>query len=185
MKIQYGKGCTEYGPGVLIELTGNEVALAIDDYLTDHNVIQQGPRTIRVNGDLCKKGEVYVDPSGSVVDNNTNEVFSGRGPKIRTEVSDDEEKCADYIVCGKEDVSNSKTPRNFVCRDSTSQIECSVRESDTSCGSYLNKVSGEKIYVFSIDVGGRSVGFRTRPMTESRSRLMVGNVMEMLLGMVD
>lgn len=66
MKIKKGKGKTEFGPGVKINLTGNEVAIAIDAYLTAHGVYISGPRTIRVNGELCKKGGIYVDPSGSV-----------------------------------------------------------------------------------------------------------------------
>ena len=30
MEIKYGKGTTEFGPGVEIALTGDEVAVAID-----------------------------------------------------------------------------------------------------------------------------------------------------------
>lgn len=66
MEIGYGKGTTEYGPGVAIELTGDEVATAIAAYLVAHNVHVSGPRTITVNGELCEKGRVYVDPSGFV-----------------------------------------------------------------------------------------------------------------------
>ena len=62
--------------GVDIELTGNEVATAIDAYLVAHGVIVRGPRTIRVNGELCERGSVYVDPSGKVIDNG--EEYSGR-----------------------------------------------------------------------------------------------------------
>ena len=62
--------------GVDIELTGNEVATAIDAYLVAHGVIVRGPRTIRVNGELCERGSVYVDPSGKVIDNGTE--YSGR-----------------------------------------------------------------------------------------------------------
>jgi len=56
-----------------IELTGDEVATAIDAYLVAHNVHVSGPRTIRVNGELCKTGLVYVDPSGFV--NYDGEIF--------------------------------------------------------------------------------------------------------------
>ena len=62
--------------GVDIELTGNEVATAIDAYLVARGVIVRGPRTIRVNGELCETGSVYVDPSGKVIDNGTE--YSGR-----------------------------------------------------------------------------------------------------------
>ena len=64
MKVRFGKGKTEYGPGVEINLTGDEVATAIDAYLVSHNIYVFGPRTITVNGELCDKGMVYVDPSG-------------------------------------------------------------------------------------------------------------------------
>ncbi len=79
MKIGYGKGKTEYGPGVLIELTGDEIATAIDAWLLGQNVVVMGPRTIRVNDDreLSKSGRVYVDPSGFVI--NDGKKLSGRG----------------------------------------------------------------------------------------------------------
>lgn len=78
MKVRYGKGKTEYGPGVDIKLTGVDVALAIDAYLVAHGVHVIGPRTVTVNGELCKVGRVYVDPNGFVIANG--EKFSGRGP---------------------------------------------------------------------------------------------------------
>ena len=68
MKIKYGKGTTEYGKGVDIKLTGEEVAIAILAYLTAHKIYISGARTIRVNGELCKNGEIYIDPSGFVID---------------------------------------------------------------------------------------------------------------------
>ena len=67
MKIKYGKGTTVYGPGVDIFLTGDDVATAISAYLVAHDIHISGPRTIRVNGELCKGGRVYVDPSGFVI----------------------------------------------------------------------------------------------------------------------
>jgi len=67
MKIQYGKGKTEYGKGVSVDLSGDEVATAIAAYLVAHSIHVSGPRTITVNGELCKKGNVYVDPSGFVI----------------------------------------------------------------------------------------------------------------------
>ena len=81
MDIQYGAGKTEYGPGVEINLTGDEVARAIDTYLVAHGVHVNGARTIRVNGELCKHGRVCVDPSGFVIDHERSGVkLSGRGP---------------------------------------------------------------------------------------------------------
>jgi hypothetical protein len=53
MKIKKGKGKTEFGRGVDIKLTGDEVAAAIDAYLVARGVSVSGPRTITVNGELC------------------------------------------------------------------------------------------------------------------------------------
>lgn len=74
MEISFGEGKTEYGPGVQINLTGNEVT-----YLTAHNVHIFGPATITVNGELCKIGSVYVDPSGRVVSDGIG--WNGKGNK--------------------------------------------------------------------------------------------------------
>lgn len=68
MNIKFGEDKSGYGPGVMIELTGNEVARAIDAYLIAHGVHINGARTIRVNGELCKHGSIYVDPSAFVID---------------------------------------------------------------------------------------------------------------------
>lgn len=77
MKIKYGKGKTKYGPGVEINLSGSEVALAIDAYLVAHGVHVSGARTVTVNGELCDSGQVYVDPSGFVIAEGKK--LSGRG----------------------------------------------------------------------------------------------------------
>lgn len=77
MKINTGNGTTKYGPGVEIHLTGDEVATAIGEYLVAHGVHVEGARTIRVNGELCKSGEIYVDPSGFVISDGKK--FDGRG----------------------------------------------------------------------------------------------------------
>jgi hypothetical protein len=69
MTIRFGEGQTTYGPGVQIDLTGSEVATAIDAYLVAHGFSVDGPRTVKVNGKLCQSGEIYIDPSGSVVHN--------------------------------------------------------------------------------------------------------------------
>jgi len=79
MNIRYGDGPTQFGPGVSIELDGDEVAIAIDAYLVAHNVHVFGPRTITVNGELCQEGEIYVDPSGFVI--TEGKKMSGQGPK--------------------------------------------------------------------------------------------------------
>lgn len=79
MEIKYGDGKTEWGPGVSIGLTGDEVAIAIDAWLVAQRVHVCGPRTVTVNGALCGKGEVYVDPSGFVVADG--EKYLGRGPQ--------------------------------------------------------------------------------------------------------
>lgn len=68
MKIKKGKGTTEYGKGVEIHLSGDEVATAIDAYLVARGVAVCGPRTITVNGSLCEEGEIYIDPSGFCID---------------------------------------------------------------------------------------------------------------------
>ena len=77
MNVKHGEGRTEYGPGVSIELTGDEVATAIDAYLVAHGVHVSGARTVTVNGGLCKAGRVYVDPSGFVIADGKK--ISGRG----------------------------------------------------------------------------------------------------------
>jgi hypothetical protein len=79
LKVKYGKNQSQWGPGVRIELTGNDVATAIDAWLVAHGVHVDGPRTVTVNGELCDKGLVYVDASGFVVANGVK--FSGRGPE--------------------------------------------------------------------------------------------------------
>jgi hypothetical protein len=78
MIVKHGNGTTEYGPGVDIELTGAEVATAIDAYLVAHGIHVSGPRTVTVNGELCESGRVYVDPSGFVIADGKK--VSGRGP---------------------------------------------------------------------------------------------------------
>lgn len=69
MEIKYGNGKTQEGPGVSIELTGNEIAIAIDAWLVAQGVTVRGPRTIRLNGTICRdvNAHVYVDPSGFVI----------------------------------------------------------------------------------------------------------------------
>jgi len=67
MKLNYGSGTSEYGPGIDIILTGDEVALAIETFLTAQNLYIKGARTLRVNGELCDKGSIYIDPSGSIL----------------------------------------------------------------------------------------------------------------------
>jgi hypothetical protein len=78
MEIKFGEGKTEYGPGAAIEMTGDEVAVAIMTWLMAHDVHILGARTVTVNGQLCETARVYVDPSGFVVAKG--ELMSGRGP---------------------------------------------------------------------------------------------------------
>lgn len=78
MNIEYGSGKTEYGPGVSVNLDGNEVATAIDAWLVANGVNISGPRTITVNGELCLVGNIYVDPSGFVITPRGRKM-SGRG----------------------------------------------------------------------------------------------------------
>jgi hypothetical protein len=89
MNVGYGAGQSEHGPGVQIELSGNEVAIAIDAYLEARRIHVSGPRTIRVNGERLESGSVYVDPLGFVVDRNTDVKFSGRGPEAKDDNQDD------------------------------------------------------------------------------------------------
>lgn len=77
MKISYGLGTTEEGPGVQIVLTGEDVANAILTWLVAHDVHIFGPRTIRVNKELCQSGYIYVDPSGKVM--HKGEQWDGHG----------------------------------------------------------------------------------------------------------
>ena len=79
MEINYGKGKTEFGPGVQIDLTGDEVCTAIYAYLRSHNIITTGAVTIRVNGELVENCGIYVDPSGRVISDVI--VWSGQGRK--------------------------------------------------------------------------------------------------------
>lgn len=97
MNIAYGNGKTESGPGVRIVLTGEEVAQAIAAWLVVHGVHVQGPRTIRVNGDLCEAGSIYVDPSGSVITpDGVN--MSGRGPVIESEFTAAEMRALAWVT---------------------------------------------------------------------------------------
>ena len=69
IRVTRGEGRTKYGPGVSIKLDGDDIALAIDLYLLSQGVIVRGPRTITYDGEQLGNGcEVYVDPSGFVVD---------------------------------------------------------------------------------------------------------------------
>jgi hypothetical protein len=88
MKIGYGRGGKEYGPGVSIKMTGSEVATAILAWLVAHGVHIDGARTVMVNHQLCEDGYVYVDPSGFVIFKG--EKISGRGPEPTLEDKEDE-----------------------------------------------------------------------------------------------
>lgn len=85
MKVGYGDGTTKFGPGVSIDLTGDEIAIAISAYLVAHKIFVTGPRTISVNNSLYNCGHIYVAPSGFVI--HEGEKLSGRGPEKREDVS--------------------------------------------------------------------------------------------------
>lgn len=76
MKIDLG-AATKYGQGVHIELSRDEVAMAIDAWVASQGVTIRGPRTITVGGKLCRRGKIYVDPSGEV--STKTHVISSRG----------------------------------------------------------------------------------------------------------
>jgi hypothetical protein len=76
--VKFGNGKTKYGPGVDIDLDGDEIATAISAYLVAHGIHVSGSRTITVNGELCEVGNVYVDPDGFVISADGDK-FSGRG----------------------------------------------------------------------------------------------------------
>ena len=82
MIIKHGNGTSDEGPGVVIELTGDEVARAITAYLVSHGIWWNGSRTITVNNGLCRSGRMYVDPSGFVIADG--EKVSGKGPEHGT-----------------------------------------------------------------------------------------------------
>ncbi len=67
INIQPGKGTSVYGTGIEINLTGEQLAVAIIAYLEAHNIHISGPRTATVNRQLCDSAKVYVDPSGFVI----------------------------------------------------------------------------------------------------------------------
>lgn len=79
MEIKYGEGTSEYGPGVDIVLSGDELAQAIFDYIKSQGAIIEGPMTARANGGRCMSARVHVDPSGMVTTKEQG-VMSGRGP---------------------------------------------------------------------------------------------------------
>lgn len=84
MKLDYGKGKTEFGPGVLIQLTGNELCRAIDAFIKDKGLEVKGPRTVRIAGHAATGASVYVDPAGLVI--HKGKKYSGRGPSVRAVV---------------------------------------------------------------------------------------------------
>ena len=81
MEIKIGENdLSGYGPGVVVLMTEDEVALAVTSWLVTHNVYIFGPRTVRVGGAWCG-AEVFVDPEGSAIADGKR--YSGRG-KIET-----------------------------------------------------------------------------------------------------
>jgi len=79
MKVVKGEGTTESGgTGINIELTGDEVARAIDSFLVAKGVSVSGSRTIKINGKSSDHAivSIFVDPSGFVT--NKGKKISGR-----------------------------------------------------------------------------------------------------------
>lgn len=52
-----------------VELSGDEVATAIDAYLVARRISVSGSRTITMRGELLYGASIYVDSSGRLVDN--------------------------------------------------------------------------------------------------------------------
>ncbi len=78
MDIKYGRYPGEFGPGIEIELTGNELAQAIETWLMAQGVLITGARTTTVNdGDPCGSARVFVDPGGFIT--TAGQRISGRG----------------------------------------------------------------------------------------------------------
>ena len=70
MEIKYGKGKTQYGMGVEINISSTELFHAINAYLSAHDIHINGASTITIMGEvLCDIGDtkIYVDPSGFVI----------------------------------------------------------------------------------------------------------------------
>ena len=67
MKIGKGDSAGIYSEGTVIELTGDEVALAIDSWVYSQGVVIDGARTVRVNEVNIESAYIYVDPSGRVI----------------------------------------------------------------------------------------------------------------------
>lgn len=79
MEIKHGNLVLKEGRGVEISLSGDELATAIDAYLVAHGICVRGPRTVRVNGEMCESARVFVDPSGFVNDNTNSVKYNGNG----------------------------------------------------------------------------------------------------------
>ena len=124
-KVKIGNGKTEFGPGVEVALTGDEVATAIDAFLVARGIHVSGPRTISVNGRLCMDGLVYVDPSGFVI--SRGKKYAGRGGK------DDGRIC---LECGE--------PRPCAKR---SEILKRAEEPSNACN-HIVKVDSGPIYCY-------------------------------------
>jgi len=87
---------------VEINLTGNEVASAIDTYLVAHKIHVSGPRTITVNGELCQEGRIYVDPSGFVINDGIK--FDGAHGKRKRQ-----------SLCECDDTQAVETAKGVIC----------------------------------------------------------------------
>jgi len=77
IEISFGEGTTKYGTGVQIDISAQDVWLAILAYLTAHDVHITGAMTLTVNGQRIEHCGIYIDPSGRVVANGIG--WNGKG----------------------------------------------------------------------------------------------------------
>ena len=96
MDIVKGKGETLYGKGISILLTGDEVAMAIRDWIKNKATHISGPSTVLIESKLCTGAEVYVDPSGYVEDF-TGKRYSGVTGEVVLEVEPDIDE-SEYVT---------------------------------------------------------------------------------------
>lgn len=67
MHVGYGKVLTEAGPGIRVQLTSQEVEIAIRCYLTAHCLQLHGDYKITIDNAPVGDAEILVEPAGYVV----------------------------------------------------------------------------------------------------------------------
>ena len=79
MKARFGDGTTEFGPGVVIEMSGQDVADLIFAGLEDRGGTKiGGPRMLRINGQEVSGGEIEIPYPGVALCGST--LFRASGP---------------------------------------------------------------------------------------------------------